>query len=57
MKLVDSLLLAPLGFCLGGSAVGMFIDIGFAQLCTGISLASALTLAVYWLLNRVRRPA
>ena len=55
MKLVDSLLLAPLGFCLGGSAAGVFLDIGFSQLCVGISFASAVTLSLYWVLDRLGR--
>ncbi len=55
MKITDLLLIAPLGFCLGGSAAGVFLDIGFSQLCLGISVASIAALGLYWLIGRADR--
>ena len=62
MKIADLLLIAPLGFCLGGAAAGIFLDIGFSQLCVGISAASIAALGLCWLIGRAdrrgrRRPA
>ncbi len=55
MKIADSLLVAPLVFCLAGSAMGVFWDVGFSQLCLGITAASGAALTLHWLLGRTRR--
>ena len=55
MKIADSLLVAPLGFCLLGSVLGGFLDISFSRLCVAIITASIVVLGVYWLLVRGER--
>ncbi len=55
MKIADSLLVAPLGFCLAGSVLGVFWDVRFSQLCLWITVASGAALMLHWLLGRTRR--
>ncbi len=55
MKIADLLLIAPLGFCFGGSAAGVFLDISFSGLCLGITTASGAALGLYWLIELADR--
>ncbi len=55
MKIADSLLMAPLGFCVAGSLLGIFWDVGFSQLCLWITVASGAALTLHWLLGRPQR--
>ena len=55
MKITDLLLIAPLGFCLGGSAAGVFLDISFSGLCFAITSASGAALGLYWLIGLADR--
>jgi hypothetical protein len=55
MKIVDSLLVAPLVFCLVGALVGALSDLGFSSLCAAISIASIVALGLHWLIGRAGR--
>ena len=55
MKIADSLLVAPLAFCLAGSLLGVFWDVGFSSLCLWITAASGAALTLHWLLGRAGR--
>ncbi len=55
MKIVDSLLIAPLAFCLFGALLGLVVDIRISQLCQGIVVASVIALTLHWLIGRFSR--
>ena len=55
MRLSDSLLIAPAGFCLIGALIGAVTNVGFSWLCLSVAIASMLSLALHWLLGRSQR--
>ncbi len=60
MKIIDSLLIAPLFFCVIGALVGALTDMRLSPLCAAISVASMVALTLHWLIGRAgrrRRPA
>src|SRR6185312_9420064 len=60
MKVIDSLLIAPLMFCLIGALIGVLTDVRISALFQAVTAASMVALAAHWLIGRIgrrRRPA
>jgi hypothetical protein len=52
MKIVDSLLIAPVIFCAIAALVGLLTDIRLATLFQGVAAASMAALMLHWLIGR-----
>ena len=55
MKVIDSLLIAPLVFCLIGALVGVLTDVKISALFQAVAAVSMAALALHWLIGRMSR--